>query len=44
MEQQAEIGRYHATAIVRMRRKWTSQENRVVMECYIVSQLKIIRL
>ena len=38
---QRNIGRHHANPVISKRRKWTSQENKVVMECYLLSKPKI---
>ena len=38
---QKNIGRHHANPIINKRRKWTSQENKIVMECYLLSEPKI---
>ena len=38
---QGNIGRHHANLVISKRRKWTSQENKIVMECYLLSQPKI---
>ena len=38
---QGNIGRYHANPVISKRRKWTSQENKIVMECYLLSEPKI---
>ena len=38
---QANIGRHHANPVISMRRKWTSQEIKIVMECYLLSDPKI---
>ena len=38
---QGNIGRHHANPVISKRRKWTSQENKVVMECYLLSEPKI---
>ena len=38
---QGNIGRHHANTVISKRRKWTSQENKIVMECYLLSELKI---
>ena len=38
---QSNIGCHHATPVISKRRKWTSQENKVVIECYLFSELKI---
>ena len=43
---QRNIGRHHANPIINKRRKWTSQENKIVMECYLqrlVDQANTIR-
>ena len=39
--QQANIGRHHASPVISKSRKWTSQENKIVMECYLSSEPKI---
>ena len=39
--QQGNIGRHHANPVINKRRKWTSQENKIVMECYLLSEPKI---
>ena len=38
---QGNIGRHHANPVISNKRKWTSQENKIVMECYLLSELKI---
>ena len=38
--QQGNIGRHHANPVISKRRKWTSQENKIVMECYLLSEPK----
>ena len=38
---QGNIGRHHANPVISKRRKWTSQENKIVMECYLLSEPKI---
>ena len=38
---QGNIGRHHANPVISKRRKWTSQENKVVMLCYLLSEPKI---
>ena len=38
---QGNIGRHHANPVINKRRKWTSQENKIVMECYLLSEPKI---
>ena len=40
---QGNIGRHHANPVISKGRKWTSQENKVVMECYLLSEPKIRR-
>ena len=34
---QENIGRHHANPVISKRRKWTSQGNKIVMECYLLS-------
>ena len=38
---QGNIGRHHANPVISKRRKWTSQENKIAMECYLFSEPKI---
>ena len=38
---QGSIGRHHANPVISKKRKWTSQENKIVMECYLLSEPKI---
>ena len=38
---QGNIGRHHANLVISKRRKWTSQENKIVMECYLLKEPKI---
>ena len=38
---QGNIGRHYANPVISKRRKWTSQENKIVMECYLLSEPKI---
>ena len=38
---QGNIGRHHANPVISKRRKWTSQENKIVMECYLLSEPRI---
>ena len=38
---QGNIRRHHANPVISKRRKSTSEENRVVMECYLLSEPKI---
>ena len=35
------VGRHHANPVISKRRKWTSQENKIIMECYLLSETKI---
>ena len=37
---QGNIGR-HANPVISKRRKWSSQENKIVMECYLLSEPKV---
>ena len=39
--QQRNTGRHHVNPVISKRRKWTSQENKIVMECYLLSDPKI---
>ena len=39
--QQGNIGCHHANPVISKRRKWTSQENKIVTECYLLSEPKI---
>ena len=38
---QGNIGRHHMNPVISKRRKWTSQENKTVIKCYLLSELKI---
>ena len=38
---QGSIGRHHANPVISKRGKLTSQQNRIVMECYLLIQPKI---
>ena len=38
---QGNIGRHHANPAISKRIKWTSQENKIIMECYLLSEPKI---
>ena len=38
---QGNIGRHHANPVISKRRKWTSQEKKIVMECYLLTEPKI---
>ena len=38
---QGNIGCHHANPVTSKRRKWTSQENKIIMECYLLSEPKI---
>ena len=35
------IGHHQANPVISKTRKWTSQENKIVMECYFLSEPKI---
>ena len=37
---QGNIGRHHANPVISKRRKWTSQDDKI-MECYLLSEPKI---
>ena len=39
--QQGNIGHHHANPVISKRRKWTSQKNKIVMKCYLLSEPKI---
>ena len=39
--QQGNIGHRHANPVISKRRKWTSRENKIVIECYLLSESKI---
>ena len=34
-------GRHHANPVISKRRKWSSQENKIVMECYLLGDPKV---
>ena len=34
-------GRHHANPVITKRRKWTRQENKIVMECYLLNEPRI---
>ena len=38
---QGNIGRHHVNPVISKTRKWTSQENKIVTECYLLSEPKI---
>ena len=38
---QGNIGRRHASPVTGKQRTWTSQENKIVMECYLLREPKI---
>ena len=38
---QGNIARHHADPVISKRRKWTIQDNKVVMECCLLSEPKI---
>ena len=39
--QSKDIGRHHANPVINKERKWSSQENKIVMECYLLSEPKV---
>ena len=39
--QQGNIGHHHANPVISKRTKLTSQENKIVIECYLLSEPKI---
>ena len=39
--QQGNISRHHANPVISNRRKWSSQEKKIVMECYLLSEPKV---
>ena len=39
--QQGNIGHHHANPVISKRRTWTSQENKIVMECYLLSEPRL---
>ena len=38
---QGNISRHHTNPVISKRMKWMSQENKIVMECYLLSRSKI---
>ena len=38
---QGNIRRHHVNPVISKRRQWTSQKNKIVMECYLLNELKI---
>ena len=38
---QGNIGRHHTNPVISKRKKWTNQGNKVVMECYFLSEPRI---
>ena len=38
---QGNIGHHHVNPVISNRRKWTSQENKIIMKCYLLSEPKI---
>ena len=36
-----DISHHHANPVISKRRKWTNQENKIVMKCYLLSEPKI---
>ena len=41
---QGNIGHHHANPVISKRRKWTSQENKIVMKYSLLSEPKIKRV
>ena len=39
--QQGNIGCHHANPVICKRRKWTSEENKIIMECYLLSEPRL---
>ena len=39
--QQRNISCHHANPVISKRRKWTTQENMIVIECYLLNEPKI---
>ena len=39
--QQGNIGCHHVNPVISKIRKWTSQENKIVMKCYLLTECKI---
>ena len=39
--QQRNTGRHHANPVISKRRNWTSEENKIVIECYLMKELNI---
>ena len=35
------IGCHHASPVISKQRKWSNQENRIVMECFLLSEPKV---
>ena len=38
---QGNIGRHHVNPVISKRKKWTSQEKKIIMECFLLSEPKI---
>ena len=38
---QGKMGCYHVNRVISKQGKWSSQENKVVMECYLLSEPKV---
>ena len=38
---QGNIGRHHVNPVISKRRKWSSQENKIAMECYLLRETKV---
>ena len=39
--QHEKIGRHHANPAISKQKKWSSQENKIVMECYLLSKPRV---
>ena len=38
---QGNIGHHHANPVISKTRKWTSQGNKIIMECYLLTEVNI---
>ena len=38
---QGNIGRHHVNPVISKRRKWTSHKNKIIIECYLLSEPRI---
>ena len=39
--QQENIGRHYVNPVISKRRKWSSQDNKIVIQCYLLSEPKV---